>query len=282
MMKILKNKYLYAALVLGLLVATGSVFANSNVSISARTDSFASLIEATRTTESLQDEITEEVSANMDRIIRGVYNIRPVYTDENGDIVHVDVEQAMAQADEIFIDYENAYKVYGLNSSNVAADYARVQTLETLISDDFSINIPVLDSDGSVISLIEMRKIRGADELNLSGLDTVTQSEMIQYAEENEGAYKISIIGLYMPKEAVEHFSNMSKFNTLLQETGLSGIQEVKIVSMSDYGAETLYISSGSQEYVIPYRFEPENATVESTALTQASAFTSELTDLFE
>ncbi|MCL2337852.1 MAG: hypothetical protein FWC60_10565, partial [Firmicutes bacterium] len=160
------------------------------------------------------------------------------------------------------------------------------QNFGKVISQDYSLNMPVLASDNSIISAVEMRKIKGPERLLfveandqkaknemkkyasenggvenfvlVEDADKQTKDDMLKYATKNKDKYKISIIGQYLPLEAIEIFSDETKLSNLLDSTGISDIQNVKLVSLYDYGMEIVYFTKGNQEeYAIPFKYNP-------------------------
>ena len=204
--------------------------------------------------QSLLSEVVEEIEENIDNIVDSVYN----YDEQHSGGGVVEPSGTVTDQD-VTIDYENAFKIYGVNTGDVAGAFANTESFAQLISQDYSLNLPVLSSNGSIASVVEMRNIRGADELVFPDeTDQEMKAEMISYAIENEGQWKVALIGEYIPLGMVEVFSDEAKLNSVLSSAGISSIQDIKIVSLYDYGMEIIYFSSDEQkEYAIPYKYNP-------------------------
>ena len=104
------------------------------------------------------------------------------------------------------------------------------------------------------------KESRNAEQpILVEGIDQETKDGMIEYATQYGGQYKTSIIGRYIPLEAIEIFSDKAKLNKLLSSTCIGDVQEIMLVSLHMYGMEIIYISTSKQEeYAIPYSFRPE------------------------
>jgi len=204
-----------------------------------------------RIPDSLKDEAYSEIFDNLERIRDAVYPGDYWTTDENGDRIYIE-----PTTDQVKIDYENAFVMYGINSENIIIDYNKNENFAEIISEDFSLNFPVLSSDDILISLVALFRIRTVDELIFpDGASEEYKQEMIDYATKYGGHYKLAMIGQYMSMEAAEIFSDDTKLNSLLSSIEIDGIENIKLVTTPGFGyLEMLYFSTSEQkEYAIPY-----------------------------
>jgi hypothetical protein len=250
------------------LITAGSVFAaNKSIGKNAPFDTKLSDIIPQA---SLKNIAETEAEANDERISRAINRKSGVTAlDENGDIVYKNAPTESLEESNLTPLYDNIFQVYGINSSNLGEDYAAAGSFQDLISNDFSLNIPVADGNGDITSAVELRKIRSLSSSKLAAIENIEERSRAEtYAANNAGNYKISIIGRYMPLAAIEVFSDKNQIANILEDFALDDIEEVKLVSLPDYGTELIYILAGEGiEYGIPYGFRSDLTNLENGEL---------------
>ena len=261
------NKKTYTIIALCVIMLMGAVvFATQNVENGVSygmTNNFElSQIEVQG---SLKNEMFKELSNDIGRITNTLYNQGSTAAASGNMGI-----RATSITPQTNLDYDNAFVIYGINTDNLTADYLKTKSFESLFSEDFSLNVPVLAGDGSIVSLVEMVKIQGVDSLEFSEESTEeTKRQLIEYATENEGQWKLSTIGMYIPLEVVEIFSSEEKLNTLLSSTGIDGIQNIRLVTFTHNGyIEMIYFSTSDQkEYAIAYSYRADALGIENGKL---------------
>lgn len=172
------------------------------------------------------------------------------------------------------VDTDATFKMYGVNYDNISdAYYSSGCTFDKLISEDYSLNTPVMENN-SIISLIEKRRVRGVDELDFSYIDDEEElNKMTEYAEKYAGQYVTSIVGMYLPINVAELFSDEKKINDFIASLDIADIQEVKLVTLPDNATNIIYIKSLEQEYAVPYSNKSDSDGYTNGALYEMDDF---------
>lgn len=205
-------------------------------------------------------DINKDINKDISRVNSLLNNAEETYIDENGEVIFGGTgNTAQRYKKSSFLptaelSTEKTFKMFGVNNDDVVDAYYSAECLfSDNISEDYSLNIPVTE-DGKIISLVEKRRVRGVDELDFSGIqDEQEKNEMMEYAQNNGGKYVTSIVGLYMPVEAADLFSNTQKVNELIASCNLNDIVTVKYVTLSNNGIDIIYIQTTNGEFAIPF-----------------------------
>jgi hypothetical protein len=146
------------------------------------------------------------------------------------------------------------FLLHGINPDNIHEAYEREKRFYSLISVDYSLNAPIRDDSNKVVAVAELRKIRGPDEIITDHLDDEDLiAEMMSYAEEFQGQYKISMVGKYVSLDAIELFTNPARIDALIRSHGIKTVTDIKLVTLYQYGVDILYFAAGKIEYAIPF-----------------------------
>jgi hypothetical protein len=250
--KTIKSKkyiYLYAFVtVITLAVITASGV--SEISISN-----AKLIESTLPRSTELRQTMRELNDNKTAIANLINGGAGIVVNEDGSVSVNDADDAALAIDARQMAFSEAdiYKVHGVNSADIASDYAKTGDFGMWITEDVSLYAPVRDAKGNIISTVVLRKIRGVEELDLNNIqDSALKNEMIDYAQKYEGQYKIVLVGNAMPSEVSGTFSIPSKMAGILRKHNLKNIDEIKLVTLFQYGTNIIYVGAGEKEYAIP------------------------------
>jgi hypothetical protein len=208
--------------------------------------------------DALQSEIASELSANAQRIENAINGNSAAAVTSDGDTLFDYSENAATGEAEP--QYDKAFKAYYMSSIDFVEAYNGGEGLDGAVSEDFFVNVPVA-VDGALAGAVELHKVNGVDELDLSELpDGELRDGIIAYATENAGSYKISRIGRYMSPASAEIYSDADSLQSLLSEGSpddVSGISDVKIVSLLDhYGEVVCFADDAGAGYAIPVGLE--------------------------
>lgn len=243
-----------------IILCSGVVMIIGIIAVNAGVNEIPFYVSSNTQIEQAAVEINKEADKDISKVNSLLNNTEETYIDENGDIIFGETENApqrykkSSSLSNAELNTEKTFKMFGVNDDDIVnAYYSAEGVFADNISEDYSLNIPVIEND-EIISLVEKRKVRGVDELDLSNIQNEREkAEMIEYAQKNGGKYVTSIVGLYMPTEAIAVFSDTQKVNELIASYNLEDIVTVKYVTLSNNGIDIIYIQTTNGEFAIPF-----------------------------
>ncbi len=171
---------------------------------------------------------------------------------------------------EVRIDLENAYKVYNLDSFDFYGDYKKNSTIEGIIGKEYFWEIPIKDSNDSVISSFTVLKGRKLEDIKKhTKLDTETENEL----KKIEGKWHVSGIGSNIPISSVSYLSNKPQIESFLKQEDINNVNSFKVLNVPSIFGYAIYLKTNKAEYIIPFSKREDLFNIKNSTLYTVSEF---------
>lgn len=231
-MNIKKNFLFLLLTIVAISLSTNMVFASGNdlIKETLSQDSVTSSAEKDSVLKALKDSMDNTLE-----LIRG-----------NGSLMITSVDKESSYSS------NKMYKLFMLNEGNFIDSYKKGKTFESLISDEYIWEAPILDTKGNIISINQIVKGKRLDDIKKKFGD-IEDKEIENTIKNREGKWYVASTGTSIPLKGVEFISNRDAIASFLLTSGLQNPSKIKVVSLPKVSTYMIYIKDKNGEFGIPF-----------------------------
>lgn len=181
------------------------------------------------------------------------------------------------------LDTNNGIKRYGLFKNNDLPEQLRYAKFKDLISEEYAVEVPVVDAKGNVVTVASYFYIKTADEYKSEKIafpDPKMELEFWNYVNTYGDTWTLGMINNSIYPTDFQKIIAVDELVTEINKQGYAP-EEIRYVSLNQYNTHIIYFEYGDKEYAMPYSLRPDLTGVKNGSVYTVTELVSHLNTVF-